>query len=705
MVGALAGVAVFASGVRPTGLFLIDLVETVIAVTLVVIVGARTPWWLLLGSAGVAGSIGLWWLPVVLAALAFVFGAWISPIDAATNVHAEVGAIGAALTAVAFSFSRLGGFTGLSALIGVGCCVAMIIGGFLALQRETRTVLSYALAGSAAVMVFASVTMAFAALGVRDTLRDGTAEARKGARLAADFETERASEALAEAADDFGSAHGRLDAWWTQPARFVPVVAQHRSAGVGLTGELAGQLDAAADDLTDIDLDRLRVSGGAVDLDAISDLREPVGRFAERFDRLEAVAADAQSVWLIDRVRVKLDELDDELLDLAPKVDDAVGAIDLLPDMLGGDGRRSYLVLLTTPSEARSLGGFIGNYAIVDVDDGRLDFVRSGRRAELESAAESAGVELSLSDELVDIYGKYGLGGEAGDPVGARSWSNLTLMPDFETFAPVAHELYNASGFDPVDGVIVADPYVLGQLTEYSGAVETLDGSNLRGDELVDYLLLGQYEFGDRLDALDVLSKRIIEAFLDADLPRPIRLARDLGPLVDEQRLLVWTDRPAEAELLDSLGVGSGLPEITGADAFVLGINNAAGNKLDVFLQSSVEVERVETDAGPVVRATVQLHNTAPTEGFVDYVIGNRLDLPAGTHRLLLVVYASDTVAEATLDGETVFLDIGRDGDWHVGEHFVVLAPGERATIVYELAALHPGDGILQRLQPMVRRD
>ena len=675
------------------------------AVTLVVIVGARTPWWLLLAVAGVAGAVGLWWLPVVLGALAFVFGAWISPIDTATTVHADIGAVSVALAVVAFSFSRLDGFTGLSALIGVGSCVLLIFGGFWALQPGVRRALSYGLAATAGVTVLASLVMTVAGLSVRDELRAGTEHARQGARLAADLEADEASEAMADAATDFRAAHGRLDAWWTQPARLVPVVAQHRSAGAGLAGELADQLAAAADDLTEIDLDRLRVSDGAIDLDAIRDLAEPVGRFAERFDRLEEVAADAESVWLVDRVRRKLDELDDELLDLAPKVDDAVIAVDLLPDMLGGDGRRSYLVLrpLCPRRASRRVHRQLRDRRRRRRET-RLRRARGGV-LNLKSPLGRPGSELSLSDDQVDVYGKYGLGDEAGDPVGDRSWSNLTLMPDFEAFAPVAHELYNVSGFDPVDGVVVADPYVLGQLTEYSGLVETLDGSNLSGDELVDYLLLGQYAFGDRLDALDVLSERIIEGFLGADLPRPIRLAREMGPLVDEQRLLVWTDRPAEADLLDSLGIGSGLPDLDDADVFVLGINNAAGNKLDVFLQSSIDVERVDTETGPVVRATVELHNTAPTDGFADYVIGNLLDLPTGTHRLLLMVYASDTVAEATLDGETVFLDIGRDGDWHVGEHFVVLAPDERATIVYEVAARHPGDDILQRLQPMVRRD
>jgi hypothetical protein len=705
IVALAAGVAVFLGGARPTGMAVVDLVECVVGVAVVVLVGSRAPWWMLLGAAGLAGSIGLAWQPVVVAAAAFVFAAWISPIDASTRVRADVGAATVALITISFSIGHLDGPTGVSALLGVGSCLALVIGGWKHLEPVARRPLAITVAAVVVGAAAASVAMFIAGLEVREPLRAGTAHAREGARLTADLDAEAAGDEMASAAEEFGEAHGLLDAWWTQPARLVPIVAQHRSAGVELASELADQLDAAAGDLSAIDLERLRVDGGAIDLEAIRDLAAPVGRFADRFDRLEEVAAEADSAWLVDRVRDKLDELDDELLALAPQVDDAVTAVELLPDMLGGDGTRSYLLLLTTPSEARSLGGFIGNYALVTVDDGRMQFVRAGRRSELEAAAEAAEVRVSLPAGLADVVGDFGLGGSEGEPVGSRSWSNLTIIADWPSFAPAALELYNESGFEPVDGVVVVDPYVLGQLSRYSGPVETRDGDLLQGDALVSYLLLGQYDSDDRIDALDVLAERIITAFLDSTLPPPIQLARDFGWLIDEQRLLVWTDRPAEAELIESVGVGAGLPDPSAADAFALGLNNAAGNKLDAFLQTTIEVEHVEGPEGPIVRATIHLHNAAPTEGYPDYVIGNLLDLPTGTHRVILHAYASGPIDDSTLNGEQIPINVVRHRDWHVGELIVNLEPGATTSIVFDFDARHPDDDILVRHQPMVRRD
>jgi hypothetical protein len=507
------------------------------------------------------------------------------------------------------------------------------------------------------------------------------------------------------AAGALSAANGRLDAWYTRPARLVPVVAQHHRAGADLTGEVAEQLDAAAGDLAEISLDGLQVSGGAIDVASIEALAAPVGRFGDRIDRLVGLVDDVDSPWLVDAVRSRLADFDAELADLQPQIADAERAVELLPEMLGRERPQRYLVVFTTPAEARGLGGFIGNYAIVSIDDGRLEIDTTGRRTELEQAAVDAGAGLSGPPGLLTAYGKFGLGGAEGGPVGPRSWSNLTLEPDWPSFATAAHELYNASHAEPVDGVVVMDPWVLGQLSVYTGPVETSDGRRLAGNDLVDHLLLGQYESESRLDELDVLSARLLGAFLESTLPAPRQLARDLGPLIDEQRLRVWSPDTDEQELLESVGVGDGLPVTADLDAFSLALNNAGGSKIDTFLRVATDVQHVDGPDGPVVRATVDLHNTAPPDGYPDYVIGNLLGLPTGTSRLYVVAYASRLVDEATVDGVSVPVErFGIDG-WQTAAHYVELGPGERTSVTYEFSARAPDAAILERRQPLAARE
>lgn len=704
-IAGVAGVAVALTGVSPTGNVVVDAVQTVLGVAVVVLVGARAPWWLLVAAAGIAGAVGLSVWPVVVAVAAFALAAWISPLDHDTAARADLGAVSVALTLLALASSDLDAFTGASAIAGIGVALALVVGGLPSLCRTTRRPLLVGMGVVVLVAVAATGAVAYAALGARDDLRAGVDRAREAARLTADLESEAGSAEMRGAADALAAANGRLGAWYTRPARLVPIIAQHHRAGADLTGEVAEQLDAAAADLAEISLDGLQVSGGAIDVDAVESLASPVVRFGDRIDRLVRLVDEVDSPWLVSAVRTRLDELDAELAELLPRLDDAELAVEVLPEMLGRDEPQRYLVLFTTPSEARGLGGFIGNYAVLSIDDGRIAVAATGRRSELEEAAVDAGASLSGPPGLLTTYGKFGLGGVDGEPVGPRSWSNLTLEPDWPTFATAAHELFNESHPEPVDGVVVMDPWVLGQLSAYTGPVETSDGRMLGGRELVDHLLLGQYASESRLDELEVLSARLLDAFLRTTLPGPRQLARELEPLIDEQRLRVWSPDADEQELLASVGVGDGLPDLTESDAFALAINNAAASKIDAFLRTTTDVRHVDGPDGPIVQATIELHNTAPGEGYTDYVIGNLLGLPAGTSRLYLVGYASALVDTVTVDGEPVPVERFDDGGWQTAAHYVELGPGERTTVVYEFPARAAGSAILERRQPLAARE
>ena len=698
--GGATGAIVFATGVRPTGNPVIDLIETVVAITVVVVIGARAPWWMLVVAAGVAGAVGLSVWPVLIAVMAFALAAWVSPVDADAAARADIGAASVSLTLVALSLSELGAFTGASALVGIVVGLLLILGGLAAVTPVIRRRVLVAGSLAAVAAVAGTALLVYATDGARDDLRAGVDHARSAARSVADLEADTAADEMRSAADDLDSANARIDAWWTQPARLVPIVAQHRAAGADLTAEVAVQLDAAARDLEAMSLDRLQVVDGVIDIAAVRSLAEPVDRFAERIDRLGALTDEVDSVWLVPPVKDRLDEVDDELVDMAPQLDRAQLALDSLPGMLGEEEARRYLLLFTTPSEARGLGGFIGNYAVASVDGGQVRVDQAGRRSELELTAATAGVVLDGPPGLVSTYGKFGLGGD-GEPVGSRSWSNLTLEPDWPSFASAAHQLYNDSHVDEVDGVIVMDPFVLGQLSTYTGPVETGDGQRLVGEDLVDYILIGQYASDQRLDELETLSAQLIDDFLGASLPKPRQLARDFEPLVDEQRLLVWAADETEQGMLAEVGVGDGLPDPTGRDAFSLALNNSGGNKIDAFLERTVSFDR----ADGVVRATVELHNTAPASGYTDYVIGNLVGLPTGTSLLYLVAYTSEQVEVATVGGEPVAIERGSDLAWSTSAQYVELGPGERTVVVYEFPVRALESAILERLQPLASRE
>ena len=55
-----------------------------------------------------------------------------------------------------------------------------------------------------------------------------------------------------------------------------------------------------------------------------------------------------------------------------------VRAAEIAPPLLGMDEPRRYFVAILNPNESRGIGGFLGTWAIMTADSGRLDH-RGGR--------------------------------------------------------------------------------------------------------------------------------------------------------------------------------------------------------------------------------------------------------------------------------------------------------------------------------------
>ncbi len=136
----------------------------------------------------------------------------------------------------------------------------------------------------------------------------------------------------------------------------------------------------------------------------------------------EQVAA-ARSPWLVTPVANRIDRLDAQIDVAMPDAEMALTAIDVAPGMLGADGPQRYLVLFTTPVEARGRVGFPGNYAELLVDNGKLSMPRFGRISELEQEG-IPGDQRTLSGppDYVARYTRFDV---------AATWRNITMSPDF----------------------------------------------------------------------------------------------------------------------------------------------------------------------------------------------------------------------------------------------------------------------------------
>ncbi|MEZ5224292.1 MAG: DUF4012 domain-containing protein [Ilumatobacteraceae bacterium] len=166
-------------------------------------------------------------------------------------------------------------------------------------------------------------------------------------------------------------------------------------------------------------------------------------------------------------------ELAGEIQQQRTSSDRAIEAVRQAPAMLGADGPRRYFMAFMTPVEARGLGGLMGNWAEVTIDEGRIQVSDFARHTDLNDRA--AGPQrITGPADFLDAWGDYGF----RDADGLTRWSiwgDVTYSPHFPNVAEVITQLYPQSGGDEVDGVFVMDVYALAALMQLTGEIELAD--------------------------------------------------------------------------------------------------------------------------------------------------------------------------------------------------------------------------------------
>ena len=365
-----------------------------------------------------------------------------------------------------------------------------------------------------------------------------------------------------------------------------------------------------------VDPEQLRLVGGRFDLDAVRLIEQP-------FVAVQSVVADlgprvdrADSPWLVSSVGSRLDDLDAELADVAPDVDDAVDAIRLAPgSLLGADGQRRYFVAFTTPAEARGLGGFMGNWAVLTAVDGRIRLSEFGRTRDLNLGGVSPRYVTGPADFL-EQWGRYGFTNGPGGSASPTPWSTVTVSPVLSSTAQVIDELLPQSGVAPVDGAFVIEPEVLEALVGLTGPI-SVDGSDIRLDE-IERPCSSSWSTSTRSTTTPTgwtssraCRERRSRRCSAGDCRRrrwSPRSSRRWWPRDDCSALA--TD-PDEQDLFESIGLANALPSLDGGDGIAAVFNNAGPNKIDVYLERELSYTAVVDERSGIV--TSRWSSSSPT--------------------------------------------------------------------------------------------
>jgi Protein of unknown function (DUF4012) len=674
--GAVA--AVLLTRAQPTGLPTADAFWSAALVAVLAVFGATARRWTWFLPAGLAAVVAGDSLAVACAAVAIAV-AFVSVLRD-TRSRAR-GALVAALGGLALLRAGPVGFHGLSALLSALAVVSVIVSGYAhagrRVQARTRRVALVAGATIGLMVVGALLGI----VSVQRDLFDGMRAVDAGMAAARDADDEGAAEQLAEAARSLGNADGTLSSWFVSPARSLPVIGPNLDAVGSLAAQASEVAQVTSLAAADADVDALKFVDGRLDPQAVAAMKAPLEQVHRSLELLSTEVDAARSPWLLTPVASRIDDLEWGVDEAIPDAETAIEAVSIAPRLLGADAPRRYLVLFTTPVEARGRTGFPGNYAELVVDDGKLSMPVFGRVAELEAAGQGTGRTLTQPPELVARYGRFGV---------SDTWRNLTMTPDFPALAIAASELYPQSGGQPIDGVLSVDPAGLAAIMRYTGPIEIPGRAPLTFENTERYLLFDQYvEFQtdneQRLQVLDDLAEITFDRLTTEDLPGPRALSEDLDPVVDGGHIQFTTLSLDTFAVLHDVGVtGSFLPP-EGVDTVSVTTANAGASKIDLFLNRRERYDvRWDPATGDVTGTlTVSLENTAPAEGFPDYVIGNAVGLPRGTNRSFVSIYSPFQLEQARVRGGPAPLQAEVEAGRNVYSTFVDIPP--QSTVEVEL--------------------
>ena len=372
---------------------------------------------------------------------------------------------------------------------------------------------------------------------------------------------------------------------------------------------------------------------------------------------------------------------------------------ELFAELLGVHGPRIYLFLFQNNHELRATGGFIGSYALLDVNRGKI------RRFFVDGIFNPDG---QLKENIVPPKPIQKI--SAGWSLHDSNW-----FPDFPTSAEKAIFFYEKTGGPTVDGIITLTPEVLERILRLVGPVElpeygvTIDAENFIG--IIQEEVEENYdrEENNPKKILGDLTETILQEFLSFSHPKETwRLGTTLATLLNEKHILLYSRHPEIESLIKGAGWSG---EVLDAPHDYLSVihTNINGYKTDGVVRESI-VHESRIGANGRVTDTVEITRkheggNTPYEWWnkvnADYM---RVYVPKGS-KLISAEGMTREFPEPPLDyvalgfrrdpdivkeeegmviDETTGTRISEDGEKTVFGNWVYVSPGESVTVRYE---------------------
>ena len=444
-----------------------------------------------------------------------------------------------------------------------------------------------------------------------------------------------------------------------------------------------------------------RPKDGRIDLAEVERLTPSVRRAADSIDRASARLAGTHPDDLLFPFNDLVGDLQTQVDHARSAATASAHAFELLPDMLGEQEPRTYLLMIQNPAELRSTGGLPGSLALLHAEDGKVSMGWQGSPNDINGLPTPA---VELPKDTAQQFG----------PSPAIDMRDANFTPDFPEAAQIVKAMVERRQDVKLDGVVSVDPIALALLMRGTGPVTVTKGVTLNGANVVQALLNQTYQVLDTQDEqntfFETVARKIFDSVMSGQGDQQ-QAIRGLASAGGQHRVLVWSAHDDEEAALEGTAVSGSItshspkhPEIG------MYINDSTAGKMDYYLQyrSSAAAVDCRKDDAQDVRVTLALTSTMPADfrSLSVWILGSGQYAAQGTIAFNLRVYApyGGQITGLSVDGQSHSITSDKHKDRQVAFVPIALSPGQKMTVTADVrtAKGQSGDGVFSFTPGMV---
>lgn len=347
----------------------------------------------------------------------------------------------------------------------------------------------------------------------------------------------------------------------------------------------------------------------------------------------------------------------------------------LLPQVVALDGSKTYLILLQNNLELRPTGGFIGSFAKLNFEGGKL------KKIEVN--------DIYAIDGQLSLHVEPPL--EIKNDLGQNRWflRDSNWEPDFPTSAKQAEWFYTKETGEKVFGVLALDISAMENLLQAVGPLNLSDyNEKITSENLFEKAISyaeSSFFAGSQAkkNFLTALTNELFNKIFFLPKQNWPAIVTALGDSLDSKHMSIFLDDPKLFSYLISQNWANILPRPSSAEGgfidFLAPVEaNLGANKVNYYLDRNYNLETVVGKEGEIRhRLRIAYLNRSPSDTWPGGKYKNRIRfyLPFGT-KMTRVLWGETNITSDV----TSFVDYGRSGYSMLLE----LLPKEAKTLVLD---------------------